>query len=210
MRLQWPQKGCVTGAMMPISPTPSSKVKRRAVSPAALAGSANERTPAIQPLHDFIQRNDDVRRPEPIFFERHELDEADDHALLRENSAKGIDLVFVEAAQKDAVNFHRPEARSLRGAHPGEHLLKAAGNARDAREGFGIDGVHAHGNAGKARIAQRLRQAGKQMAVGGDGEIERRPSLADSGDPAWPKRVLRLRVSLTSRADLCVGVARRQ
>jgi hypothetical protein len=34
-RLQWPQKGRETGAMMPISPRPSSKVKRRAVSLAA-------------------------------------------------------------------------------------------------------------------------------------------------------------------------------
>ena len=57
-------------------------------------------------------------------------------------------------------------------------MVIAAGHARDASEAVGVDGVHADGYAVQARVFQRLGQVGEQVAVGGQGDVER---FASSG-----------------------------
>ena len=164
-RLQGPQKARETGAMMPISPMPSSKVKRCAVSPGALPGSGTERTHGVDARVHLVEADDGVRRPDAVFFERHELDEADDDAFAAGELGEGHDLVVVEAAQQDAVDLDRAEAGGLGGADAGEHALVAAGDAGDAGEVVGIDGVHADGDAGEAGVAQRLGRAASRWPL---------------------------------------------
>ena len=56
---------------------------------------------------------------------------------------------------------------------PAEYFLEAAGNAGDALEGRGIDGVHADGDAVESGVFERRGQGIEQMAVGGEREVER-------------------------------------
>ena len=138
-RLQWPQKGRETGAMMPISPRPSAKVKRCAVSLAALAGSSTRpagvgagRPPRVEAGDDLVHADDCLGRPGARvghgggLFERHELDEAHDDALATGELGEGLDLRVVEAAQQHAVDLDRPKAGGLGGADAREHALIAA------------------------------------------------------------------------------------
>src|SRR5271165_5797920 len=54
---------------------------------AAPVRNLNQRPIFPHSLQDFIERNHDVRRPDPVLFKRHELDEAHDHAFFaREHS----------------------------------------------------------------------------------------------------------------------------
>ena len=106
-------------------------------------------------------------------FERHELDEADDDVFVARELGEGFDLVVVEAAQQDAVDLDGAEAGVLGGADAVEDALEAAGNAGDAGEGFGVDRVHADGDAGEAGVFERRGEVCEQMAVGGEGDVER-------------------------------------
>src|SRR5271157_578596 len=56
--------------------------------------------------HDLVERDHDLRRPDAVFFQRHELDEADSDAFLTREAAEGGDLVVVEAAQEHAIDLH--------------------------------------------------------------------------------------------------------
>ena len=60
--------------------------------------------------------------------------------------------------------FERGQAGGARGADAGKNLVKAAGNAGDALEGWRVDGIHAHGDAiqprGFERGGQRCRAGG--------------------------------------------------
>ncbi len=97
------------------------------------------------------------------FFERHELDEADDDVFFASKSGKALDFVVVESAQQDAVDFERSQPGVASGANTAQHLVKAARNARDALEGGGVDGVHADGDAiepGDSSAAQQVCRAG--------------------------------------------------
>ena len=106
-RLHAPQKAWVTGAMMPISPTPSGKV----IAARCLAGFArrqrHEGHHPVDALDDFSERNNDARRPQAVFFKGHELDEANHHIFFAGKAGKAFDFAVVEAAQQDAVDLER-------------------------------------------------------------------------------------------------------
>src|SRR5208337_1564455 len=123
--------------------------------------------------HDLVERNHDLRRPNAIFFQRHELDEANGHAFLAREAAEGGDLVIVEAAQEHAIDLHRIEPGTLRGADSSQHAIVAVGYARDARELFRSDSVHRNRDPAQPGIGQGLRHLGHQMAIGGDSNVER-------------------------------------
>ena len=119
-RLQCPQNGCDTGAMIPISPTPSSKtIAARGL--AARVTDLAQRHEFGHALHDFLQRDHDLRRPHAIFFQRHELDEAHDHAFFARELAEGGDLVVIEAAQQNAIDLYRIQPDALGRANSREH-----------------------------------------------------------------------------------------
>ena len=96
---------------------------------------------------DFIQRDNHFRRPYAVFFERHELNEAHDHALFSREATKWDDLVFIKAPHQYAIYFHWTEPSVAGGANSGEHLIEAAGHAGDLCESVRIDRVHAAGHA---------------------------------------------------------------
>ena len=123
-------------------------------------------------------RDDGLRLPGAVFFQRHELDEADDDALAAGELGEGLDLGVVESAQQHAVDLDRAQAGSLRGADAGEHALVAARHAGDAGEDLGVDRVHADGDAVQAGSLQRLGERLQQMAVGGQRDVERVAGLA--------------------------------
>ena len=60
---------------------------------------------------------------------------------------------------------------------PGQHALVAAGHAGDAGEDLGVDRVHADGNAVQAGGGERRGQRLQQMAIGGEGDVERMACL---------------------------------
>src|SRR5579859_538736 len=123
-------------------------------------------------LENFVECHYYSRCPHPIFFERHELDEAHDHAFFARKLAKRDDLVFVEAAHQYAIYFDRPQPGVAGGANSSEHLIEAAGHARDLRKNLGIDRVHADRNPAQSSILQRLRHLGQQVAIRRDGDIK--------------------------------------
>src|ERR1035441_509061 len=49
--------------------------------------------------HDLVQGDDDLRRPDGVFFQWHELDKSNDNAFLASEVTEGCDLVVVETAQ---------------------------------------------------------------------------------------------------------------
>ena len=72
-------------------------------------------------LKDLIERDDDVRRPDAIFFQRHEFDEADHDAFFAGEARRSHDLIFIEAAQQNAIDFHRFQTDAFGGANAREH-----------------------------------------------------------------------------------------
>jgi len=131
-----------------------------------------ERVNFLDALDDLGERNDHGRCPEAALFEGHELDESDDDVFLAGKRGEVLDLIVVEAAHEDAVDFDGAEARLLRGADAADNGGKAALNACDALEGGLIDGIHADRDAVEAGFAQGARKVFEQMAVGGDGDVE--------------------------------------
>ena len=84
------------------------------------------------------------------------------------------------------------EAGGLGGANSGEHFLEAAGNAGDALEGGGVDGVHADGDAIESGGLERSGHFVEEVAVGGERRcraarrmmVRRRGELLDQFDEA--------------------------
>jgi hypothetical protein len=153
--------------MIPISPTPSSKVYRMAVSLAAFEWQLYQWPESLQPRLHFLERKDRVRRPEALFFKRHEFDEPNDDAVVAGKPREGNDLVVVETAQQHAVYLDLVEAGLLGGANPGYDTVEATGHARDPSECVRDHRVHAHRDPVQACIAQWLRQLREQVPVGG-------------------------------------------
>ena len=83
----------------------------------------------------------------------------------RANISKRNDLIFIEAAQQHAIDFHRIEPRPPRRAHSRQHALVSIRHARDARKSLRIHRVHADRNAVKPSVFQRLCDLGQKMAV---------------------------------------------
>src|SRR5258708_2576545 len=53
---------------------------------------------------DFFKRNNNIGRPDALFLERHELDEAHNNTLFACEQAKGNNLVFVETPHYYAID----------------------------------------------------------------------------------------------------------
>src|SRR6516162_7439146 len=64
-------------------------------------GQGFQRHQAVDTLNDLGEGNDDFRRPETVFLERHELDEADNHVFLAGKAGEALDFVVIESAQKN-------------------------------------------------------------------------------------------------------------
>src|ERR1017187_9122223 len=73
--------------------------------------------------HDLVQGDYNFRRPDAVFFQRHELDKSNDNTFLASEAAEGGDLVIVKTAQQDAVHFHRIQSGSLGDANSCQHPL---------------------------------------------------------------------------------------
>ena len=121
---------------------------------------------------DFCEWNDHLGGPEAAFFEGHELDEADDDVLLAGKVGEGLDLIVVEAAEKNAVDLDRAESGRLGGADAADDCFEAAGDAGDTFKSSPIDGVHADGDAVQAGGGEGGGEGFEEMAVGGDGDVE--------------------------------------
>ena len=138
-RLQCPQNGFDTGAIIPISPTPSSKriAARSRCNHAPLP-------PADEPLHlrtissCVITTSGDQTRSSSSG-----MNSMKRTATLssRANFPNG-NLIFVEAAQQHAIHFHRREARFFRSTHPAS--TSSILGTRVRAEIHSLDRVHAY------------------------------------------------------------------
>src|SRR5216683_2661172 len=135
-----------------------------AVTPGGFAAGMrdfDERTILGHAEQDFVERDHNVRRPDPVLFKRHELYEAHDHPFFARKHSEWNNLVFVEAPHQYAINFDRPETRFTCGTHSCEHMIETSGHARDAGKAVRINRVHADGDAVQAGISKRLSQVGQ-------------------------------------------------
>ena len=134
----------------------------------------HKRHHAADAVDDFIEGDDDLRRPQTAFFERHELDETHHDIFFAGETGESLDFVIVESAKQNAVDFERSQACVACRANSGDHLVEASGNARDAFEGRSVYCVHADGDAIQAGGLEGLRPAlSSKMTVGGEREVER-------------------------------------
>ena len=76
----------------------------------------NQRTEFRHPPENFVECDHYIGRPDAILFEGHELDEANDNVFFARELPEGDDLVFIEAAQQDAIHFHGGESGAASGA----------------------------------------------------------------------------------------------
>ena len=146
----------------------------KAVAPrgrAGFVGNFVEGCKAGHALQNLFKRHHHIRTPHPALFQRHELDEAHRDLLLAGKTAKGFHLVLVEAAQKHAVDLHRPQPHLPGRANPFQYLLVAALDARDAGKALRIHGVHADGDAPQPSLPQWHGHDGQQMPVGGQRQL---------------------------------------
>ena len=120
-----------------------------------------------------MQRDDALHRPGAGFVEGHVFNKTDDRAGLAGEVSKGNDLVVVETAHQHAVDLDGAKSGRLRFPDACEHTVKAAGHAGDGGKLHGVDRVHADGDAAEAGVFQWLRQAFKQVAIGGKGQVQR-------------------------------------
>src|SRR2546423_1667300 len=120
-------------------------------------------------MKDFIQSYDRLRRPDPIFLQRHKFNEAHDHAFFSREQAKRNDLIFIEAAHQHTIDFHRPQSNPSRLPNSRKHIVESVRYSSDAGKAVRIDCIHTDGHATQAGIFEGLRHLGKEMPVRGDG-----------------------------------------
>src|SRR5262249_27320236 len=108
------------------------------------------RTELIQLLENLVHCDHHVGRPHAVLFEWPGLDEANHYAFGTREFRKLDDLVFVEAAQKHAVDLHRFQAHALGFTDARQHAVIAIVYTRDTRELFGVHCVHADGRPHQA------------------------------------------------------------
>ena len=89
-------------------------------------GHAAGGTPRVEAGDDLIHRHHGLGPPRAAgsegrgLLERHELDEAHDHALAAGELGERLDLRFVESTQQDAVDLDWAQANGTRGTNAGE------------------------------------------------------------------------------------------
>src|ERR1700722_6977860 len=141
--------------------------------PGVVGGKRHQRAKAVELVDHLLERNDYFRGPQAVFFERHELDKANNHSLVTREAGKGNDLVIVEAAQQHAVPLDRTQAGSLGRTQSCQYLFEAARHPGDAGKGCRIDSVHADGDPAQSGTSERVGHFGEEMSIGGDGNVQR-------------------------------------
>ena len=120
-----------------------------------------------------LERHNDLRRPQPALFERHELDKTHHNVFFAGEAREALDLIVVEAAQKHAIDLEWRKPRRACCANTLENHRKAARDTRDLLEGRSIHGVHAHCDPVEPRRFERDGERFQQMAVSGQSKVER-------------------------------------
>lgn len=144
---------------------------------------SNDWPKCLELAEDLSQRHHRLPCPFAALAQGHEFDESYGHTLLAREVGEFDDLMIIESTYQNTIYFYRFQPRAFGGANARKHMIEAAGHASDARKDIRIDSIHAHRYAGQPRFFQGLSQTGKEMAVGGNGNVER---LADSAK-ASPK-----------------------
>src|SRR5260221_12341623 len=106
----------------------------------------------IKLFQNFVHRHHHLGRPHAVLFQRHEFDETDNDAFVTGKAGKLDDLIFIEAAEKHAVDLDRLQPCALGGTDARQHAVISIWDAGDASKFFSIDGVHTDGGAPKAGI----------------------------------------------------------
>src|SRR5262249_39879718 len=92
-----------------------------------LVGGLDQRFVLRHASQDFFKPDDDLRRPDAVFLEGHELDKTHDHTFCARELAEGNNLIFIEAAQQYTIDLYRIEASASRGTNTSEHTIKPVG-----------------------------------------------------------------------------------
>src|ERR1700704_5520955 len=96
------------------------------ITPCSLAGFIRQLahgTELVELLQNFVHRHHHLRRPYTVFFERHEFDKTDNDAFLTREAGKFDDLIFIESAEKYAVNLDWFQTGSLGGTDAGQDTV---------------------------------------------------------------------------------------
>ena len=133
MRLQWPQNGSLTGAMMPISPRPSGEGPPLGGGGRIVGSNRAQVEAGLQAGQNFVAGHDHLLEPGARGIERHELNEAQAQVALAREAGQRLDFVVVDAADDDGVDLHRVQAEFLRQADARQDLLQTIA-ARDLLE----------------------------------------------------------------------------
>src|SRR5690349_5573813 len=139
---------------------------------AARVRDFNQRAVFRHAPQNFVEPDYDVWGPDPIFLQRHELNEADHHAFFAREHAEWNDLVFVEAAHQHAIDFYRPQSQAPGCADAGQNVVISIRHAGDPGKAIGIDCVHADRSSAQTSVFERLRHIGQEMAVGSQRDVE--------------------------------------
>src|SRR4051794_23053886 len=129
------------------------------------------RTEFVELFQDFVHGDNYVWRPNAVFFQRHEFYKTHDYAFFSREASEFYDLIFIESAQKDAVDLDRFQPGPLGSTYAGQHTVISIRDAGDAREFLCVNRVHADGGAPQAGILERLSKFRQQMPIGCDRQI---------------------------------------
>src|SRR5579863_8710381 len=133
-------------------------------------GNLHQRPLRVDAPVNFVGRNHQFARPVAVGVERHEFDEAHDHAAIAGEGGEGFHFVFVEAADEDGVYFRGTERRVL-GSVDAAHNGVVSARASDFFELDGIERIEADVDAVQAGSDQGRDTLGQQVAVGGHGNV---------------------------------------
>ncbi len=144
----------------------------------------NQGSHPVQSFNNLIQANDHFRRPDAVFFQRHELNEANDDVFRPGKLGKGLDLILIKSAQEHGIHLDRSQTCVLSSANAIADALKAIRHARDAGKGLRIYRIHADRHASQPCGFQITGHRSQHVAVGRHGQIQaafRSKSRAHSG-----------------------------
>ena len=134
-------------------------------------GQRDHRKLALQQLDDLVGRQHLVHAPAVGGAHIHVFDEAQRDARAAEMPRHRQDLVVVRATFDDHVDLDVLEADLAGGLDAGEHLGDRKVHVVHAAEDRVVQTIQTHRHAREPGIAQRLRLAGEQRAVGGEREV---------------------------------------
>src|SRR5216683_846523 len=137
---------------------------------AALVGYLHERPAGMDALVDVRGGHDKAARPVAVGIERHKFDKAHDDAGFAGVQSKGFYFVVVQAADQDGVHLGGRQARFLGDIDTVHHGGKGLGSG-DAFEFGGIERIEADIDAAETGGQEPVAPFGKQVAVGGHGEV---------------------------------------